>query len=85
MKLLIMLHGSVHFTAVLFLLQGLALVILLLASAESNVNLGAALVVDEYEGRDYGETGRLGVLRQPVYFAFVEKQLAVALRLVVVV
>ena len=64
MKLLIMLHGSVHFTAILFLLQRLALVILLLASAESNVNLGAALVIDEYEGRDYGEARRLGVLRQ---------------------
>lgn len=85
MKLLIMLHGSVHFTAILFLLQGLALVVLLLASAESNVNLGAALVVNEQEGRDDGEARRLGVLKQMVYLTLVEKQLAVALSLVVIV
>ena len=78
-------HGPVHLAAVLFLLQGLALVILLFASAESDVNLGAALVVNEQEGRDNGEARRLGVLKQMVYLTLIEKQLAVALSLVVVV
>ena len=43
------LHCAVHFAAVFLLLQGLALVKLLLTLTECNVHLRTAFFVDEYQ------------------------------------
>ena len=82
-KVLKVLNGSIHFSSVLFLLQGLTLVILLLTLAESDIHLGTTLVIDEDERRNDGEARLLAVLLQSAQFALGKEQLAVSARLVV--
>ena len=68
-KVLKVLNGSIHFSSVLFLLQGLTLVILLLTLAEGDIHLGTTLVIDEDERRNDGEARLLAVLFQSAQFA----------------
>lgn len=85
LEFLEILHCTIHFALVLFLLDGLALVKFLLTTAEGDINLGTPFVVNEDEGRDDGEAHSLGVFLQTAYLTLVEQQLAVSLCLVVVV
>jgi len=77
------LNGSIHFSSVLFLLQGLTLVILLLTLAEGDIHLGTAFVIDEDERRNDGEARLLAVLLQSAQFALGKQQFAVSASLVV--
>ena len=80
-----MLHRTIHFALVLLLLDSLTLVKFLLTTAEGYIHLCTTFVVDEYEGRDDGESHSLGVFLQAAYLTLVEQQFTVTLRLVVVV
>ena len=80
-----MLHRTIHFALVLFLLDCLALVKFLLTATEGNIHLCTSFVVDEYEGRDDGESHSLGIFLKAAYLTLVEQQLTVTLCLVVVV
>ena len=82
-KVLKVLNGSIHLSSVLFLLQGLTLVILLLTLAEGDIHLGTTLVIDEDERRNDGEARLLAVLLQSAQFALGKQQLAVSASLVV--
>ena len=77
------LDSPVHFSSVFLLLQGLTLVILLLTLAQSDVDLGTAMVVDEDEGRYNGEAWLLGIFFQTAQLTLVEQQLAVTTCLMV--
>ena len=72
------LNGSIHLSSILFLLQGLTLVILLLTLAESNIHLGTSIVVNEDKCRHDGKARLLAILFQTAQFALGEKELAVA-------
>ncbi len=85
MMLVVVLELAVYVAAVLFLLEGLALVVVVLASCQMYVEFRAPVLVDEEQRGHYGEAGTLGGLLQAVDLAAVEEQLAVAARSVVVV
>ena len=68
-----MLHRTIHFALVLFLLDGLALVKFLLTTAEGDINLCTSFVVNEDEGRDDGEAHSLGIFLKAAYLTLVEQ------------
>lgn len=78
-----MLQRPVYIPAVFLCLYGLSFVELLLTSAQGDIHLGSAMVVNEDESWHYGKARSLGVLEQMPYLALGEKQLAVALGLMV--
>ena len=79
----IMLHCPVHFPPVFLCLERLALVKHLLSTAQCNIHLCPAMVIDEDKGWDNGKAGRLGIFEEMPYLTLGEQQLAVALGLVV--
>ena len=80
-----MLEHAVDGALVLALLDGLALVVLTLASCGCDDQLGKATLVDEEAQGDDGDTGLLGVAGDAAYFLAVEQQLAVTMGSVVVI
>ena len=82
-KVLKVLDRSIHLSSVLFLLQSLALVILLLTLAEGNVHLGSTVIIDKDEGWNNGETGLLAILLKTAQFTLGKEQLAVAASLMI--
>lgn len=82
-KVLKVLNGSIHLSSILFLLQGLTLVILLLTLAEGDIHLGTSIVVNEDKCRHDGKARLLAILFQTAQFALGEKELAVAASLMI--
>ena len=78
-----MLHCPVHFPPVFLCLERLALVEHLLSTAQGNIHLCPAMVIDEDKGWDNGKAWRLGIFEEMPYLTLGEQQLAVALGLVV--
>lgn len=85
LEFLEILHCTIHFALILFLFDSLALVKFLLTATEGDIHLCTPFIVDEYEGRDDGESHSLGIFLQTAYLTLVEQQLTVTLCLVVVV
>ena len=80
-----MLEHAVDGALVLTFLDGLALVVLLLASGDGNDQLGEPALVDEQAQRDNREAGLLGLAGNAAYLLAVEQELTVAMGGVVVV
>ena len=78
-----MLQCPVHFPSVFLRLERLALVELLLSTAQGNIHLGSAMIVNEDKGWHYGKSRSLRVLKEMPYLTFGEQQLTVALGLMV--
>ena len=67
------LNGSIHLSSILFLLQGLTLVILLLASGNVQSKLSQPALIYEVQGGDDAETGILDLLLNLAYLLAVEQ------------
>lgn len=64
--------------AVVRLAQGLALIVIVLALAEGDLEFGQTILVDEHAQGDNGFTGILGSLGELAQLALVEQELAIA-------
>ena len=83
--LFLSLKHAVHFSLVVFLLERLALVVLLLTLGKGNDEFGQALLIDEESGGDDGEAWVLLLVLQVAQFFLAQQELAfTACRMVIV-
>ena len=80
-----MLHSPVHLAPVFFLLHRLTLVKFLLTFSQGYIHLCPSMIVNKHQYGHYGETNLLGGFLKFMNLAFIQKQLTVALCLMVVI